>query len=65
MAGLLIQATERTEIEDGLRPGSPGVVLSGRCGKYIFPLPRNAFPREGAGMKNDFFSARKFHFWRS
>ena len=33
--------------------------------KYIFPLPRNAFPREGTGVKTDFFSTRKFHFWRS
>ena len=28
VAGLVIQATERTEFEDGLRPGSPGGVLS-------------------------------------
>ena len=27
-AGLVIQATGRTEFEDGLRPGSPGGVLS-------------------------------------
>ena len=33
--------------------------------EYIFPLPRNAFPREGTGVKTDFFSARKFHFPRS
>ena len=25
--------------------------------EYIFPLPRNAFPREGTGVKTDFFSA--------
>ena len=23
--------------------------------EYIFPLPRNAFPREGTGVKTDFF----------
>ena len=28
VAGLVIQATGRTEFEDGLRPGSPGGVLS-------------------------------------
>ena len=28
VTGLVIQATERTEFEDGLRPGSPGGVLS-------------------------------------
>ena len=28
MAGLIIQATGRTEFEDGLRLGSPGGVLS-------------------------------------
>ena len=28
MAGLVILATERTEFEDGLRPGSPWGVLS-------------------------------------
>ena len=30
--------------------------------EYIFPLPRNAFPSEGTGVKNNFFSTRKFHF---
>jgi hypothetical protein len=23
--------------------------------EYIFPLPRNAFPREGTGVKPDFY----------
>ena len=27
--------------------------------KYIFPLPRNAFPREGTGVKTDFFFCEK------
>ena len=26
---------------------------------YIFPLPRNAFPREGTGVKTDFFFREK------
>ena len=30
--------------------------------EYIFPLPRNAFPKEGTGVKTNFFSTRKFHF---
>ena len=28
-------------------------------GEYIFPLPRNAFPREGTGVKTDFFFREK------
>ena len=27
--------------------------------EYIFPLPRNAFPREGTGVKTDFFFREK------
>ena len=27
--------------------------------RYIFPLPRNAFPREGTGVKTDFFFREK------
>ena len=32
--------------------------------EYIFPLPRNAFPREGTGVKTDFIFRKKFHFPR-
>ena len=31
----------------------------GKLKKYIFPLPRNAFPREGTGVKTDFFFPRE------
>ena len=27
--------------------------------EYIFPLPRRAFPREGMGVKTDFFFCEK------
>ena len=30
-----------------------------RIREYIFPLPRNAFPREGTGVKTDFFFREK------
>ena len=32
---------------------------AGYSQEYIFPLPRNAFPREGTGVKTDFFFREK------
>ena len=37
-----------------------GIIKSlGGIVEYIFPLPRNAFPREGTGVKTDFFFREK------
>ena len=33
-----------------------------KVSKYIFPLPRNAFPREGTGVKTVFFPREIFTF---
>ena len=38
VAGLVIQVTGRTEYEDGLRPGSPGGVLSDNPTVYTSSL---------------------------
>ena len=37
----------------------PPLVASPLEEEYIFPLPRNAFPREGTGVKTDFFFREK------
>ena len=35
------------------------IALSWEALEYIFPLPRNAFPREGMGVKTNFFFPRE------